>query len=154
MSADGVAGAPFSIQQRIYYQHTDAGGVVYHANYLSLMEAARTEFLHALGFDLARLAEHPGVFFVVRKASLAFRRPARLHELVRVTAWPASIGRARIGFDQAVFCGDERLVSATVELACVEPLHWRPVAVPDAVRDALRGLQDRAPATSMQLSES
>jgi acyl-CoA thioester hydrolase len=130
----------------VYYQHTDAGGVVYHANYLSFMEAARTELLHRHGFNLAELAAAYAVIFIVHRATLSFRRPARLHDLLTVTAWPSRAGRASISFRQDVLCGEERLVSAVIDLACVDPGTWRPVPVPERIRDcmmAMSGIEQR-----------
>lgn len=140
VSAGAVPAERFAVTVRVYYQHTDAGGVVYHANYLSFMEAARTELLHGYGFNLAELADAYGVMFIVHRANLSFRRPARLHDLLSVTAHPAHVGRARIAFHQDVRCGTERLVSAVIELACVDPGTWRPVAVPERIRDCMVAL--------------
>lgn len=131
----------FAIERRVYYQHTDAGGVVFHANYLAFMEQARTEFLAELGFDVARMAAQDAVMFIVHRASLVFLRPARLNEIVRVSAEPARVGRARVIFRQVVTRDAERLVEGEVQLACVHPHTFRPVPVPSALREQL-GLQD------------
>ncbi len=129
--------APFAIELRVYYQQTDAAGVVYHSNYLGFMEAARTEYLRSLGIDLVVLADEDAAMFVVHRADVRFRRPARLDDLVRVTARVTQAGRARVQFLQTVLRGDECLIEAEVELACVHRHEWRPIALPRRVRAAL-----------------
>ena len=77
----GQAGDPyFSWPLRVYYQHTDAGGVVFHANYLSFMECARTELLQSQGFDLGELARRDRILFVVHSAQIAYHKPALLND--------------------------------------------------------------------------
>jgi acyl-CoA thioester hydrolase len=134
-------GRSFSWPMRVYYQHTDAGGVVFHANYLSFMECARTELLHALGFDLGELARRDGVLFVVHSAQIAYHKPALLHDALSVTARVARVGRARIEFQQSVVRGDEVLASAQLTLVCVYAGNHKPIGVPEAIRTKLEGLQ-------------
>src|SRR2546428_8403819 len=96
------AGAkPFSWAMRVYYQHTDAGGMAFHANYLSFMECARTELLQSLGFDLGELARRDRVLFVVHSAQIAYHKLALLNESLTVTAQVKRVGRARLELDQA-----------------------------------------------------
>jgi len=136
------AGAkPFAWPIRVYYQHTDAGGVVFHANYLSFMECARTELLQSLGFDLGELARRDRVLFVVHSAQIAYHKPALLNELLTVTAQVKRVGRARLEFDQAVMRREEVLASAELSLACVSAKSYRPVAVPESIRKKLEGLR-------------
>jgi len=138
----GSAGAkPFAWPIRVYYQHTDAGGVVFHANYLSFMECARTELLQSLGFDLGELARRDRVLFVVHSAQIAYHKPALLNELLTVTAQVKRVGRARLEFDQAVMRREEVLASAELSLACVSAKSYRPVAVPEAIRKKLEELR-------------
>ena len=138
----GSAGAkPFAWPIRVYYQHTDAGGVVFHANYLSFMECARTELLQSLGFDLGELARRDRVLFVVHSAQIAYHKPALLNELLTVTAQVKRVGRARLEFDQAVMRREEVLASAELSLACVSAKSYRPVGVPEAIRKKLEGLR-------------
>ena len=132
---------PFAWPIRVYYQHTDAGGVVFHANYLSFMECARTELLQSLGFDLGELARRDRVLFVVHSAQIAYHKPALLNESLTVTAQVKRVGRARLEFDQAVMRGEEVLASAELSLACVSAKSYRPVAVPEAIRKKLEGLR-------------
>ena len=132
---------PFSWPVRVYYQHTDAGGVVYHANYLSFMECARTELLQSLGFDLGELARRDHVLFVVHSAQIAYHKPALLNDLLTVTAQVARVGRARLEFEQAVIRKDEKLASARLTLACVSAKSYRLIAVPETIRRKLEGAQ-------------
>jgi acyl-CoA thioester hydrolase len=133
--------APFSWPLRVYYQHTDAGGMVFHANYLSFMECARTELLHALGFDLGELARRDGVLFVVHSAQIAYHKPALLHDSLSVTARVGRVGRARIEFEQSVERGGEVLASAQLTLVCVNAANYKAIGVPEAIRTKLEGLQ-------------
>jgi acyl-CoA thioester hydrolase len=134
-------GRVFSWPMRVYYQHTDAGGIVFHANYLSFMECARTELLHALGFDLGELARRDQVLFVVHSAQIAYHKPALLHDSLSVTARIGRVGRARIEFQQSVERGDEVLASAQLTLVCVGAGDHKPIGVPEAIREKLEGLQ-------------
>jgi len=138
----GSAGAkPFAWPIRVYYQHTDAGGMVFHANYLSFMECARTELLQSHGFDLGELARRDHILFVVHSAQIAYHKPALLNELLTVTAQVKRVGRARLEFDQAVMRREEVLASAELSLACVSAKSYRPVAVPESIRKKLEGLR-------------
>jgi len=131
----------FSWPMRVYYQHTDAGGMVFHANYLSFMECARTELLQSLGFDLGELARRDHVLFVVHSAQIAYHKPALLNDSLTVTARVARAGRARLVLEQAVSREEEVLASAEPTLACVSAKTYRPVAVPEAIREKLEGLR-------------
>ena len=128
---------PYSVSIRVYYRDTDAGGIVFHANYLAFMEQARTEFLSSLGFDVAELVTQQSVMFIVHRANLEFLRPARLNEFLTVTVEPERVGRARVIFRQRVLRGAENLVNAEIQLACVDPRSFKPVPLPPAVRAML-----------------
>ena len=123
----------FSWGQRVYYQHTDAGGVVFHSNYLNFMENARTEFLDSLGIDPGRLLREHQVAFVVHSATLNFRRPALLNDVLTITAEVTRATRARLVFSQQVLKGDQLLVEAGITIACTDPRTHRPIPVPDAI---------------------
>ena len=125
---------------RVYYHHTDAGGVVYHGTYLDFFEAARIELLHALGFDLAEMAETRQAMFIVYRIKVDYHKPARLNDQLVVTAEIGRVGQARVIFGQRVLRGAELLVSATVEAACVHPRTLKPVPLPDELRDRLKAL--------------
>ena len=122
---------------RVYYHHTDAGGVVYHGTYLDFMEAARIELLGALGLDLAELAAKEAVLFIVYRLEAGYHRPARLNEHLTVTAAIARVGGVRLEFEQRVLRGDELLVAAKVKAACVHRDTYRPVPLPARLRERL-----------------
>lgn len=138
--AEGPQGA-FALPLRVYYQHTDAGGVVYHARYLDFMEAARTELLHRLGFDLAELAGREHVLFIVYRMEVDYRRPARLDDMIEATAAIRKAGRARLEFEQTVRRRDEVLVAATVHVACMDARTHRPVPLPERLRTTIQQAQ-------------
>lgn len=128
----------FSIPVRVYYQDTDAGGVVFHAQYLAFFERARTELLNAAGVDLAKLVEERGVQFVVHELSVKYHRGAKLNELLSVSAEVVKIGRASLVFRQTVERAGERLVEAEVGLAIVERSRMRPARMPPELEQALK----------------
>lgn len=123
---------------RVYYEDTDAGGVVYHANYLKFMERARTEWLRALGFEQDRLRSEYGIVFAVRRLSVEMQRPAHFNEALTVTSRVQRLRRASIEFAQAVQRDAAVLVTGEVGIACVDVARQAPVAIPDEVTHALR----------------
>lgn len=131
-------GTPFRIPVRVYYQDTDAGGVVFHAQYLAFMERARTELLNARGFDLARFADESRILFMVHEIAVRYHRPAMLNDLLDVTAAPAPSGPASVVFAQRVERAGVLLVEGEVKLALVDRDRQRPVRVPEALRRALQ----------------
>lgn len=128
-----MRGVTFRWPVRVYYEDTDAGGVVYYANYLRFLERSRTEWLAALGFTLTALRVDYGVVFVVHRLEIEFRQPARLYDALEVTLAPTAIGKARLIATQDVLRGDERLVSARVMLACLDAQRWRPARIPAGI---------------------
>jgi acyl-CoA thioester hydrolase len=120
----------FSWPVRIYWEDTDAGGVVYHANYVRFMERARSEWLRAQGIDQIRLRETTGLGFVVRGMELDFHRPARLDDELLVTLAVKERRSASMLFGQEIVRGDTTLVRATVRVACVDLDSMRPVQIP------------------------
>ncbi len=122
---------------RVYYQDTDAGGVVFHAQYLSFMERARTEWLNARGFDLARCAEVDRVLFMVHAITVRYHRPAVLNDLLEVSARVGASGRASVAFVQRVERDGALLVEGEVRLAMVGRDTLRPVRLPSALRALL-----------------
>lgn len=127
----------FRLPVRVYYQDTDAGGVVFHAQYLAFMERARTEFLNARGFDLSRFAAESRILFMVHRIALRYHRPAMLNELLEVTAEVGSSGPASIVFVQRVERGNQLLVEGEVRLALVGRESLRPVRMPDSLKRLL-----------------
>ena len=121
----------FTWPLRVYYEDTDAGGVVYHANYLRFMERARNEWLRAMGHPVEQIVEQEKKLFVVRSVQIQFARPARLSDELRVSAEVIESRRASMRLRQQVVRGaDELLVSAEVELAMVDSQSFRPVRLP------------------------
>ena len=118
---------------RVYYEDTDSGGVVYYANYLKFLERARTEWLRARGFEQTALAAVHEVMFIVRSIALDYRKPARFNDELEVTVEPQEIGASRIELHQVVRHGKEDLVTAQVEIACVNTATFRPVRIPEPV---------------------
>jgi tol-pal system-associated acyl-CoA thioesterase len=128
---------PFSIPVRVYYQDTDAGGVAFHGQYLSFMERARTELLNARRVDLARLADEKRMLFLVYELKVRYHRPARLNDLLSVSAEVATIGRASMVFRQRVERDAELLVEADVTIALVDRDRMRPMRFPQELEQAL-----------------
>ena len=129
--------ARFEWPVRVYYEDTDVGGVVYYANYLRFMERARTEWLSALGFDLADVEREHGVVFVVHRVEIAFRVPAQLSDRLDVTLTLRELGRARLVADQLVLRDGQTLTDARVTLACLAPGTWRPARIPARVQQRM-----------------
>jgi acyl-CoA thioester hydrolase len=128
----------FSLPVRVYYEDTDAGGVVYHASYLRYMERARTDWLRELGFAHQRLASEFGMHFVVQAMQIRFLRPAKLDDLLTATASIESLGHARVVFGQTVERGSETLARASVSAACLELATGKPVPMPGTLRNNLK----------------
>ncbi len=122
---------------RVYWEDTDAGGVVYHASYLRFLERARSEWLRALGYGQDALREREGVVFVVRAMRLEFLRPARLDDELIVTVALGERRRASLVMRQTIRCGETVLLDAEVKLACVAAADFRPRAVPETLAAAL-----------------
>lgn len=119
---------------RVYYEDTDAAGVVYYANYLRYCERARTEWLRSLGFDQRELMASSRLAFVVTRVEADYLRGAELDDALTVLSTIKSMGRASMTFQQAVLRGEEILLSANVVVACVNWDQKRPIRLPDNLR--------------------
>lgn len=126
-----------TLSVRVYYEDTDAAGVVYYANYLRFCERARTEWLRGLGFEQRGLLDEVGTAFVVSSLEARYLAPARLDDLLRIQTRIASTGRASIVFAQNVLRGEELLFEARITVASVDLARGRPVAIPSAIRSRL-----------------
>lgn len=129
---------PFAFPVRIYWEDTDAGGIVYYANYFKFMERARTEWLRALGVEQEQFREEHGRLFVVVHAEAHFRRPARYGELLHVTCEVAETARASLTFKQEIYrqgVGGELLLEGRVRVACLDEQTQRPRPLPDRLRE-------------------
>jgi acyl-CoA thioester hydrolase len=124
---------PFSFSIRIYWEDTDAGGIVYYANYFKFMERARTEWLRSLGFEQETLRQEQNVLFVVVDVEAHFRRPARYGDLLQVTCEVAEATRASLRFKQEIYrqTSGELLLEGRVRIACLDAQKYRPKPLPD-----------------------
>ncbi|MEO8627370.1 MAG: tol-pal system-associated acyl-CoA thioesterase [Betaproteobacteria bacterium] len=127
----------YSAKLRVYYQDTDAGGVMFHARYLNFFERARTDWLRHIGFSVSDMADRDGLLFIVREVQVSYMRPAVLEDLLTVTVGLAHMGGAHFLLVQQALRGDERLARASIDLACITAKQFRPARVPDALRNAL-----------------
>ena len=130
---------PFTHGLRVYYEDTDAGGIVYHARYLAFAERARTEWLRALGLTHIELREEHGLIFVVRRAEVDYQRPARLDDWLVVTTTVAKVGGASCVLRQEVARDEGPSAVVTVRLACVRAEDGRPARWPDRWMEVLAG---------------
>ena len=126
----GGRGRPFAFPVRVYYEDTDAAGVVYYATSHRFMDRARTEWLDAHGVPLAELERAHGVVFVVTRAEIDFRGAARLGDRLEATVAFEPSGRAQLVARQSVRRGGEVLVEGVVRLACLARDGWKPARVP------------------------
>ena len=122
----------YELTLRVYYEDTDAGGIVYYANYLKFMERARTEWLRTLDVSQESL-RRDGVVFVVTEANCRYRRPARLDDELCIRASVERLSRTRLVFSQQVVRGEELLVEGQVTVACMS-LAGKPCAIPSDLR--------------------
>lgn len=121
---------PFSLDVRIYYEDTDAAGIVYHAHYLRFMERARSEWLRDHVVSAHELASRDSVLFAVRSVTIEFFKPARLDDLLAVTAEPTSIRGASLTLRQVCWRGGESICEAKVDLVCVDAETFAPRRLP------------------------
>ena len=118
---------------RVYYEDTDAGGIVYYANYLKFLERARTEWLRALGIEQDGLLEQ-SVGFVVKRVEMDNHRPARFNQLLRIQSEIVELKRASLTFKQIIIGPDNQcLVSALIRVACVDLSKMKPLAIPATI---------------------
>ncbi|TNG95109.1 tol-pal system-associated acyl-CoA thioesterase [Pasteurellaceae bacterium USgator11] len=122
---------------RVYYEDTDAGGVVYHARYLHFFERARTEFLRELGFEQQKLLVDFHLAFVVRKMQIDYRTAAKLDDALVVETLIRQLKQASIVFEQKLLREDELLSEATVLVATVDLSKMKPIPMPEEIRAVL-----------------
>ena len=123
---------------RVYYEDTDGGGVVYHANYLKFMERARTEWLRSLGFEQTALKSQMRIMFVVRGLALQYLRPANFDDALMVSTRLTRTGRSLLQFEQTIRRDDILLTQAMVEVACIDAEKFKPVPIPIPIRNAMQ----------------
>jgi acyl-CoA thioester hydrolase len=137
-AASAPQAEPFSWPVRVYYEDTDAGSVVYYANYLKFAERARTEWLRACGFEQTDLAERHGVIFVVRSLSIDYLKPARFNDTLQVTVELIKVGAGQIDLVQRVIRDEDLLARAAVKIVCVGLTTMRPVRMPQPLATRIR----------------
>ena len=137
MSGDKAHVVPFAIELRVYYEDTDAAGVVYYANYLRFMERARNEWLRAKFGGPHEMALKAHVLFAVRSVAVKFQVPARLDDVLRVTADPVSIRGASLTFRQDCWRGTECLCAGEVGVVCVDARTFAPRRLPRELMQVL-----------------
>jgi len=130
--------APFSHRLRVYWEDTDAGGVVFYANYLKFFERARTEWLRALGVAQQQLRDETGAIFIVADTRVRYLKPARLDDLVDVTVDVRDAGRASMLIAQAARRETTLLAEGEIRIGCVDAATFRPQRIPTAVLDRLK----------------
>lgn len=130
----------FSWSLRVYYEDTDAGGVVYYANYLKFMERARTEWLRAMGFEQDELIARDDVIFVVRHIEVDYLQPARFNDALDVSLVVVETGRASLILAQEITKQNQQgvLCKGQVKIASLRASSFKPCAIPPVVRDKLR----------------
>ena len=133
---------------RVYYEDTDAGGIVFYANYLKFFERARTEWLRACGIDQNRLADETGAIFIVRSTAVDYRAPARLDDIVKVVSRIERLRTASVDFAQEAWRGGTLLANGSIRIGCVGRTGLRPAPIPPPVLAALQ----RGPGASRGVS--
>lgn len=123
---------------RVYYEDTDAGGVVYYANYLKFYERARTEKLRALGYEQDDLLNKEGIIFVVRTVQVDYLQPARFNELLQVSAEMSDVKKASLTFNQTISRKDDLISTGLIRIACLDANTLRPKAIPKYLLEQLK----------------
>lgn len=123
-----------SVEYRVYYEDTDAGGVMYHASYIRFCERGRTEFLRNLGLSCSVLDEQEGLIFVIRHIDAHYYKPARLEELLRVESAIKELKNSSFVMEQSIFCHHSMLFSMKVTVVCVDKT-VKPIRIPDHIRN-------------------
>jgi len=122
---------------RVYYEDTDAGGVVFYANYLKFFERARTEMLRAMGYEQDELIANEGIIFVVRSVQVDYLSPARFNEQLYVSAEVSLAKKASLTFEQVITRGDAVLCESIILIACLDAQTMRPKAIPETLFRAI-----------------
>ncbi|MGR6874690.1 tol-pal system-associated acyl-CoA thioesterase [Pseudomonas sp. HK3] len=126
----------FNWPVRVYFEDTDAGGIVYHARYLYFLERARTEWLRQLGFNQSILKQQ-NMLFVVRDMAIKWQKPAILDDALTVSVNIVSIKKASLKMQQKITVGDEQKLQADVTIACINATNKKPMAIPQAILELI-----------------
>ena len=127
--------------ERVYYEDTDAGGVVYHANYLKFMERCRSEWLLSIGFSVTDLQDRLGIVFAVRSAEIDFVAPARLLDNLNVSCEVLQLGKVKLLVAQKIYNQQQLLCSATIKLATLDKTSFKLTTMPEMVRNEIAASQ-------------
>jgi acyl-CoA thioester hydrolase len=127
----------FSWPVRVYYEDTDAGGVVFYANYLKFFERARTEMLRSLGFEQDNLLAEQNLIFVVRSVKVDYLKPARFNELLDVSAKVIEHKKTNFTFEQSITRQQNVLCTAEIRIACLDAQSMKPKLIPSAILEHL-----------------
>ena len=133
--------ADFSKLERVYYEDTDAGGVVYHSNYLNFMERCRCEWLASLGYDVATMQQNDGIMFVVRHAQLSFDAPAKLFDELTVTAKVLHVGKVKLIVEQKIYNNERLLCKGVITLAALAVSSFKLTRMPKMLINTFQALQ-------------
>ena len=128
----------FQIKQRVYYEDTDAGGVVYHANYLKFMERCRCEWLEAIGYGVVPLQDKHNIQFVVLSAQVDYHLPARLFDTLSVSCRVLQVGKVQLLLKQNIYNQAELTCSASIKLATLDATSFKLAAMPKALHSVLK----------------
>ena len=128
---------PFRHATRVYWEDTDAGGIVYYANYLKFFERARTEWLRSRGIQQQQMRERDGTMFIVSQTALRYHRPAHLDDLLEVTVAVRHAARASLQLEQQALRGRELLADGTIRIACVDAPSLKLRRIPAEILDLL-----------------
>ncbi len=128
----------FNLQVRVYYEDADAGGVVYHSNYLNFMERARTEWLRHVGFEQNTLIEKKEILFAVRKINIDYNKPAVFNDLLNIKTCIIEHRKASFIFEQVIFNQeDETICKAEIKIACLDSKTMKPKPIPETILSEL-----------------
>jgi len=123
---------------RVYYEDTDAGGIVFYANYLKFFERARTEMLRAMGYEQDELMINPGIVFAVRSVQIDYLKSARFNEQIEVSAEVIIAKRASLTFEQLITRDDDILCTSITRIACLDSITLRPKEIPKILQELLK----------------
>lgn len=132
----------FVLPIRVYYEDTDAGGVVFYANYLKFFERGRTEWLRNLGVNQAKLADEQQRIFVVVGTQVRYRNPARLDDSLQIKTKLTKVGSSSCTFEQIAERNGTPLVESSIQICCVDTQSFKPAPIPDDIRSLFLSVQD------------
>ena len=127
----------FLFKVKVYYEDTDAGGVVYYANYLKFLERARTEIIASIGLNNTKLLNEYGVLIIVKSCNIEYKKPARLEDVLKISSKVTSSTRTSFVMKQIILKQSDIISEAEVRLVCID-LKGKPVEIPSAIKDLIK----------------